>query len=99
MRAPASFFLSVLAFGLLVLLAPGPSAAAEIQPSSKLLVPWFEVDLNDPAVGLTTLFAVCNHDRGAIEVVATVHTNWGIPVLKTSLTLQGGAVRTFNLRD
>lgn len=97
MRVLASSVLSAL--GLLALCAAGPSAAAEIQPSSRLLVPWIEVDLNDPGAGLTTLFAVCNHDPGAIEVLATVHTNWGIPLFETSLILQGGELRTFNLRD
>lgn len=94
-----SRLLSALAVSLPALFGPGPVAAAEIQPSFLLLVPWFEVDLDDPDVGLTTLFAVCNHDPGAVEVLATVHTNWGVSLLETRFTLKHGAVGTFNLRD
>ena len=45
--------LIALALGLLVLFCPGRSAA-EIIPSSDLLLPWFEVDMSDPQLGLTT---------------------------------------------
>jgi hypothetical protein len=49
----------VLAGLLLVLFCPG-RAASEIKPSSDVLVPYIEVDLTDPLLGLTTLFAVAN---------------------------------------
>jgi hypothetical protein len=48
-----------LSIALLALFCPGRSAA-ELKPSSDVLVPYFEVDLTDPDLGLTTLFAVCN---------------------------------------
>jgi len=78
-----------------VLCAP---AAAQNQPSSDLLLPYFEVDAANPG-GLTTLFAVGNAARQPVEVLATVHTNWGIPILEVPFTLQAHEVRTFNLRD
>src|SRR5688500_3493058 len=73
-------------------------AAAQDQPSSDLLLPYFEVDAAN-AGGLTTLFAVGNSTKKPVEVLATVHTNWGIPVIEVPFTLQAHEVRTFNLRD
>src|SRR5688572_28709764 len=73
------------------------SAAAQNVPSSDLLVPYFEVDAN-PA-GVTTLFAVGNSTEKSVEVLATVYTNWGIPILKVPFTLQAREIRTINLRD
>lgn len=84
---------------LLTLLGPGLLSAAGIEPSSHLLVPWFEVDMDDPGLGSTTLFAMCNHGSRAVAVTAAVHTNWGISLFTTGLVLQPGELRTFNLRD
>lgn len=84
---------------LLTLLGPGLASGAEIEPSSHLLVPWFEVDLTDPVLGPATLFAVCNHGTRAVSVTAAVHTNWGISLFTTGLVLKPGELRTFNLRD
>ena len=74
------------------------TAAAQNVPSSDLLLPYFEVDAAN-AGGLTTLFAVGNARDKAVDVLATVHTNWGIPVLEVPFTLQPREVRTINLRD
>ncbi|MEA2564434.1 MAG: hypothetical protein QOH06_5938 [Acidobacteriota bacterium] len=73
-------------------------AAAQNQASSDLLLPYFEVDGANPG-GLTTLFAVGNSTDTLVEVVATVYTNWGIPVLEVPFTLQAHEIRTVNLRD
>jgi hypothetical protein len=75
----------------------GP-AAAQNRPSSDLLLPYFEVDAANPG-GLTTLFAVGNATQQPVEVLATLHTNWGIPILNVPFILQAHEVRTFNLRD
>lgn len=91
--------LIALALAILVLFCPGRSAASELQPSSDVLVPFFEVDLADPDLGLTTLFSVCNDSPGAVDLLMTVHSNWGIPLLRIPLTLNGDEVRSFNLRD
>lgn len=88
-----------LALGLLILFCPGRSAAAEMSPSSDVLVPFFEVDLADPDQGLTTLFSICNDSPWAVDVQMTVHSNWGIPLLTIPLELNGDEVRSFNLRD
>ncbi|HWM92233.1 MAG TPA: hypothetical protein VN493_15820 [Thermoanaerobaculia bacterium] len=72
-------------------------AAAQNLPTSDLLLPYFEVDPD--AAGVTTLFAVGNATDKPVEVIGTVHTNWGIPILKVPFTLQAREVRTVNLRD
>jgi hypothetical protein len=75
----------------------GP-VTAQNQASSDLLLPYFEVDGANPG-GLTTLFAVGNSTDDLVEVVATVYTNWGIPILEVPFTLQAREIRTVNLRD
>lgn len=82
---------------LTIALTTGSASAARLQPSSDLLLPWFEVDL-DPA-GATTLFAVGNASGKPVEVLASVRTNWGIPVHEVTFTLQPDEIRTVNLRD
>jgi hypothetical protein len=72
-------------------------AGAEMQPSSDVLVPYFEVDLEKD--GRTTLFAVCNGSDEPVDVMMSVHTNWGIPVLDVPFTLDGDQVQSVNLRD
>ena len=91
---------TILALSLLAasLLAAGP-ASAQIRPSAQVLVPYFAVDLANPQEGDGTLFAVCNHGPEASEVVFTVFSNWGIPVLETRKVMQGDEVVAINLRD
>ncbi|MFL6198946.1 MAG: hypothetical protein ACJ76J_07205 [Thermoanaerobaculia bacterium] len=83
---------------LIALAALCAPAAAQNVPSSDLLVPYFEVDGANPG-GLTTLFAVGNATDKPVDVLATVFTNWGIPILEVPFTLQSREVRTVNLRD
>ena len=83
---------------LLALAALCAPAAAQNVPSSDLLLPYFEVDGANPG-GLTTLFAVGNAKDKPVDVLATVFTNWGIPILEVPFTLQAHEVRTVNLRD
>ena len=72
--------------------------AAEPRPSSDLLLPYFEVDLGS-ASGKTTLFAVGNAGEDPVTVQAAVATNWGIRLFQSTIELEGGEVRTVNLRD
>ncbi len=75
-------------------------ARAEIQPSSDVLMPFFEVDLRGiPEVSRTALFALCNDSDDPVDTLITIRSNWGIPVLEVPLTLQGDQVYTANLRD
>lgn len=86
-----------LAIALTELLAPEAAPAAQLRPSSDLLLPYFEVDL-DPS-GVTTLFAVGNASDKPVEVLATLRTNWGISILDVAFTLKPEEIRTVNLRD
>ncbi|HEX6199241.1 MAG TPA: hypothetical protein VF150_03175, partial [Thermoanaerobaculia bacterium] len=81
---------------LLLVAGAAVPAAAEPTPSSDLLLPWFEVHLSSSR---TTLFALGNAADEAVDVKATVHTNWGIPVVERTLRLEAGEVKTVNLRD
>jgi predicted secreted protein len=83
---------------LLGTLAGAGQAAAEPRPTSDLLLPYFEVDLEAPGTA-TTLFAVVNSRSQKVPVGIEVRTDWGIPMLKATLTLEPRQVRTFNLRD
>jgi len=78
-------------------LAATAGQAAQLQPTSDLLLPYFEVDLESS--GVTTLFAVGNAAVKPVDVLATLHTNWGIAILDVPLTLQPNEIRTVNLRD
>lgn len=86
-----------LPLALVLVLAAASAPAAQLRPSSDLLLPWFEVDL-EPS-GMTTLFAVGNASDRPVEVLATLRTNWGIAILDVPFTLQPDEIRTVNLRD
>ena len=94
-----------IAFGLALmgLLALGGSAIAEIGtiddvPAATLLVPYFEVDLDDPN-GITTLFSVNNASRSAVLAHVTFWTDKSIPTLDFDIYLTGYDVQTINVRD
>lgn len=81
----------------------GGSAAAEIctidaVPASTLLVPYFEVDLANPA-GITTLFSVNSVATTPVVAHVTLWTDWSIPTLDFDVYLAAFEVQTFNLRD
>ncbi|HBL26072.1 MAG TPA: hypothetical protein DD490_04470 [Acidobacteria bacterium] len=82
---------------LALLIAPG-RVAGEPHPSSDVLVPYFEVAL-DPTQSLNTLFSLVNNSKKPVEVTITVHTNWGIPVLRFPHTVTPDEVHSANLHD
>ncbi|HVT59682.1 MAG TPA: hypothetical protein VHR45_14930 [Thermoanaerobaculia bacterium] len=67
-------------------------------PAATLLLPYFEVDLNNPN-GLTTLFSVNNASATAILTHVTVWSDLSVVVLDFDLYLTGYDVQTVNLRD
>jgi hypothetical protein len=71
------------------LVGPGPAAT--------LLVPYFELDLDDGS--LTTLVAVANAYRSETLCRVVLWTDWGIPSLAFDILLIGFDIQTFNLRD
>jgi hypothetical protein len=89
--------MKTLQLALAIALTTASAQAAQLRPSSDLLLPYFEVDL-EPS-GMTTLFAVGNASERPVEVLATLRTNWGIAILEVPFTLQPDEIRTVNLRD
>ena len=88
---------------LLSVMAVGGPAFAEIctiddVPAATLLLPYFEVDLNDPN-GVTTLFSVNNASASAAVAHVTVWTDLSVPVLDFDIYLTGFDVQTMNMRD
>lgn len=67
-------------------------------PAATLLVPYWEVDLDDPQA-LTTLFAINNSVVGHIVVRVVLWTDWGVPTLAFDVYLGPYEIQTVNVRD
>ena len=88
------------------LLAAVPSAAGVLdgncrlanQPAATLLIPYFEVDLNNSG-SQTTLFSVYNASAKPALARVVLWTDWGVPTLAFDVYLTGYDVQTFNVRD
>jgi len=84
-------------------LAVAPPAGAVLctldnAPAATLLLPYFEVDLADPA-GRTTLVAINNASDKATLAHVVLWTDYGVPTLVFDVYLTGYDVQTINLRD
>jgi len=93
----------VLGVSLLCALAVGSPARAVIctvdaVPAATLLLPYFEVNLDNPN-GLTTLFAINNASATAVLAHVTVWSDLSVPVLDFNVYLTGYDVQMINLRD
>lgn len=93
----------VFCLGLVGLLALGGQAIAlpgtiDDVPAATLLLPYFELDLDNPN-GITTLFSVNNASASTQLAHVTVWSTWSIPVLDFDVYLTGYDVQTFNIRD
>lgn len=93
----------VLCTALVGLLLLGGQAFAEIcaidaVPAATLLLPYFEVDLDDPD-GVTTLFSINNASAAPAVAHITFWTDLTVPTLDFDLFLTGYDVITVNLRD
>src|SRR5437588_3292897 len=89
--------------GLTALLCCRVPAAAMIcsldaVPAATLLLPYFEVDLDNPN-GLTTLFSVNNASATAALVHVVIWSDLSVPVLDFNIYLTGYDVQSVNLRD
>jgi hypothetical protein len=67
-------------------------------PSSTLLLPYFEVDLEFPN-GVTTIFTIGNASSDPVLAEVVLWTDLGIPVLTFQVPLTGYEVQPINLRD
>jgi len=92
--------LSLVLVGALALAAPMSAVICTIDavPAATLLLPYFEVDLNNPN-GLTTLFSVNNASATAILVHVVLWSDLSVPVLDFNIYLTGYDVQSVNLRD
>lgn len=97
----AAAFLTIVA-----LVGPATSAHAQLpaqpfnanRPAASLLLPYFEVNLDDPA-GMTTLFSVNNSSATAVLAHVTLWSDLGMPVFAFNVYLTGYDMQTINLRD
>ena len=84
------------------LLAAGPAGAlictADDVPAATLLLPYFEVDL-DNQWGSGTLFSINNASATAVLAHVVVWSDLSVPVLDFNVYLTGYDVQTINLRD
>ena len=85
---------------LLVLAAPAPAVIGTIDnvPAATLLLPYFEVDL-DNAQGVNTLFSINNADSAAVLAKVVVWSDQGVPALNFNVYLTGYDVETISMRD
>jgi len=92
--------LGLMLVGLLSLAAPAAAVICTVDavPAATLLLPYFEVDLNNPN-GLTTLFSVNNASATAILVHVVMWSDLSVPVLDFNIYLTGYDVQSVNLRD
>ncbi len=70
--------------------------AIDVVPAATLLLPYFEVDLANPA-GITTLFSVNNASAAPQLAHITLWTDMSRPTLDFTIYLTGYDVQTFNL--
>src|ERR1700730_4873643 len=89
--------------GLTVLLwRSGPARAVictlDAVPAATLLLPYFEVNLDNPN-GLTTLFSVNNASATAVLAHVVLWSDLAVPVLSFNVYLTGYDVQSINLRD
>jgi len=89
----------------LVLAVLGWAVAAQAEigtidhvPAATLLVPYFEVDLNNPN-GLSTLFSINNASATAVLAHVIIWSDLSVHVLDFDVYLTGYDVQTINLRD
>lgn len=81
--------------------APAAAQAARPvtnQPGATLLLPYFEVELDD-VQGIDTLFSVNNASASAAVTKVTIWTDMSVPVLTFELYLTGYDVQTISLRS
>lgn len=74
---------------------PPPSSN---RPGATLLLPYFEVDLDNPE-GMTTLFSVNNSSATAVLGHVTVWSDMGIPVFAFDIYMTGYDATPINMRD
>jgi hypothetical protein len=70
----------------------------KVGPAATLLLPYFEIDL-DNAAGQTTLFTITNVSRYSQIAHVTLWTDFAVPVLDFNIFLTGYDIQAINLKD
>ena len=83
-----------------VLAAPVAAVTCVVDdvPAATLLLPYFEVDLDD-STGQNTLFSINNASATAVLAHVVVWSDLSVPVLDFNIYLTGYDVQSINLRD
>ena len=68
------------------------------QPAATVLLPYFEVDVGDPA-GVDTVFSVASVAGDSTLAHAVIWSNWGTPVLSFDFFIPADGLRSFRMRD
>src|SRR6185503_13236572 len=64
-----------------------------------LLLPYFEVDVDNPVAGVNTLFSINNASATAVLAHVTIWSDQSVPVIDFDVYLTGYDVQTISLRD
>jgi len=78
--------------------AAAKTCSLDVVPAATLLLPYFEVDLQNPS-GRTTLISIANAGDKAALAHVVLWTDLGVPTLAFDVYLTGYDVQTLNLRD
>jgi hypothetical protein len=70
----------------------------DLVPAATLLLPYFEVDVDDPQ-GVTTIARIRNVEPEPVAVHAVVWTDLGVPTVNFDILLTGYQTRKIDLRD
>lgn len=70
-----------------------------VLPAATLLLPYFEVDIETPPSGPTTLFTITNVTNLDRIARVTIWTDYGFPVISFNIFLTGYDVQAINLFD
>ncbi len=98
LRTFAAFGATVLALSAAAPAAAQPPPLVGDQPAATLLLPYFEVDLDNPA-GANTLFSINNASASAMLAHVTVWSAMHVPVYGFDVYLTGYDMQTINVRD
>ena len=97
-RALLPVLLAALGLPLHLGVASAAVCHGESVPAATLLLPYFEVNLDDPN-GLTTLFSIDNAAAGAVLAHVAIWSDLSVPLVNFDVYLTGYDVQTINLRD
>lgn len=76
----------------------GSCRTSDNQPAATLLIPYFEVNL-DQADGATTLVSLNNASARPAVARVVLWTDWGVPTLAFDVYLTGYDIQSLNVRD